>query len=71
MLEFKLHGVTIRRDNPKTGEYLVRSIKDQKRLLSAIATDMLAGKSEARTLAQDIDKCRIRVDSEIFLKRIK
>lgn len=70
MLEQIIHGVTVRRDNLKTGEYLVRSIKDQKKLLSAIATDMLADKAEARTLAQDIEKCRIRVDLEIFLKKL-
>ena len=61
MIEQKFYGITVRRDNPKTGEYLVRSMNDQKRLLSAIGTDMLRGNKKARTLAENIQKCRIRI----------
>ena len=61
MIEQKFYGVSVRRDNPKTGEYHVRSMHDQKKLLSAIATDMLKGNKKARTLANNIQKCRIRI----------
>lgn len=61
MIEQKLYGVSVRRDNPRTGEYHVQSMHDQKRLLSAIATDMLKGNKKARTLAENINKCRIKV----------
>lgn len=69
MIEQKIYGVSVRRDNPKTGEYLVQSMHDQKKLLSAIATDMLKGNKKAKTLAESINKCRIKVNTEIFLKR--
>lgn len=59
MIEQKLYGITVRRDNPKTGEYHVKSVRDQKKLLSAIATDMLKGNKKAKTLAENIQKCRI------------
>ena len=61
MIEQKFYGITVRRDNPKTGEYHVKSLHDQKKLLSAIATDMLKGNKKARTLAENIQKCRIRI----------
>jgi hypothetical protein len=61
MIEQKIYGVSVLRDNPKTGEYIVRSMHDQKKLLSAIATDMLKGNKKARTLANNIQKCRIRI----------
>jgi hypothetical protein len=61
MIEQKFYGIIVRRDNPKTGEYHVKSMRDQKRLLSAIATDMLKGNKKARTLANNIQKCRIRI----------
>jgi len=66
MLEQKIYGVSVRRDNPRTGEYHVKSMHDQKRLLSAIATDMLRGNKKARTLAENINKCRIKVNTKIF-----
>lgn len=69
MIEQKIYGVSVRRDNPRTGEYIVRSMHDQKKLLSAIATDMLKGNKKARTLAESINKCRIKVNAEIFLKK--
>lgn len=61
MIEQKLYGVSVRRDNPRTGEYHVQSMHDQKKLLSAIATDMLKGNKKAKTLAENINKCRIKV----------
>lgn len=61
MIEQKFYGITVRRDNPKTGEYHVKSIHDQKKLLSSIATDMLRGNKKARTLAENIQKCRIHI----------
>lgn len=61
MIEQKIYGVSVRRNNPRTGEYHVRSMHDQKKLLSAIATDMLKGNKKARTLAENIQKCRIRI----------
>lgn len=61
MIEQKLYGVSVRRDNPRTGEYHVQSMHDQKKLLSAIATDMLKGNKKARTLANNIQKCRIHI----------
>lgn len=69
MLEQKIYGVSVLRDNPKTGEYIVQSMHDQKKLLSAVATDMLRGNKKARTLAENINKCRIKVNTEIFLKK--
>lgn len=66
MIEQKFYGITVRRDNPRTGEYIVRSMHDQKKLLSAIATDMLKGNKKARTLAENINKCRIKVNTKIF-----
>lgn len=61
MIEQKFYGITVRRDNPRTGEYHVKSIHDQKKLLSAIATDMLRGNKKAKTLAENIQKCKIRI----------
>lgn len=61
MIERKIYGVSVRRDNPKTGEYIVQSMHDQKKLLSAIATDMLRGKKKARILAEKINKYQIKV----------
>lgn len=66
MIEQKFYGIIVRRDNPKTGEYHVKSMRDQKRLLSAIATDMLKGNKKARILAENINKCRIKVNTKIF-----
>lgn len=68
MIEQKLYGISVRRDNPRTGEYIVQSMHDQKKLLSAIATDMLRGNKKARTLAENINKCRIKVNTKIFQK---
>lgn len=64
MLEQKIYGVSVLRDNPKTGEYIVQSMHDQKKLLSAIATDMLKGNKKARTLAESIQKCHIRIQNK-------
>lgn len=61
MFEQKLYGISVRRDNPRTGEYVVQSMHDKKQLLSAIATDMLKGSKKARNLAESIQKCRISV----------
>ena len=61
MIEQKIYGVSVHRDNPRTGEYHVQSMHDQKKLLSAIATDMLKGNKKARVLAENINKCRIKV----------
>lgn len=59
MIEKKLYGILVRRG--KNGEYVVDNINDQKKLLSAIATDMLRGKKKARILAEKINKYQIKV----------
>lgn len=59
MIEKKLYGILVRRG--KKGEYVVDNINDQKKLLSAIATDMLRGKKKARILAEKINKYQIKV----------
>ena len=59
MIEKKLYGILVRRG--KNGEYIVDNINDQKKLLSAIATDMLQGKKKARILAEKINKYQIKV----------
>jgi hypothetical protein len=73
MITTTLYGIEIRRDNPKTGVFQVRSINDQKSLLNSIATAMLSKNQKvaksARTLAETIDRCHIQVNPEIFLKK--
>jgi len=59
MIEKKLYGILVRRG--KNGEYIVDNINDQKKLLSAIATDMLKGNKKARVLAEKINKYQIKV----------
>jgi len=59
MIEQKLYGVVVRRENSKTA-YIVDNINDQKKLLSAIATDMLRGNKKARVLAEKINKYQIK-----------
>ena len=58
MIEKKLYGILVRRG--KNGEYIVDNINDQKKLLSAIATDMLRGNKKARILAEKINKYQIK-----------
>jgi hypothetical protein len=58
MIEKKLYGILVRRG--KNGEYIVDNINDQKKLLSAIATDMLRGNKKARVLAEKINKYQIK-----------
>ena len=60
MIEKKLYGIVVRRENSKT-VYIVDNINDQKKLLSAIATDMLRGNKKARVLAEKINKYQIKV----------
>jgi hypothetical protein len=59
MIEKKLYGILVRRG--KNGEYIVDNINDQKKFLSAIATDMLKGNKKARVLAEKINKYQIKV----------
>ena len=59
MIEKKLYGILVRRG--KNGEYIVDNINDQKKLLSAIATDMLRGNKKARVLAEKINKYQIKI----------
>lgn len=49
-------GIRVRRDNPKTGIFMVRSMEDRKRLLSRLGTQILNGNKKARTIAEQIDK---------------
>lgn len=49
-------GIRVRRDNPKTGIFMVRSMEDRKRLLSRLGTQILNGNKRARTIAEQMDK---------------
>ena len=49
-------GIHVRRDNLKTGTFMVRSMEDRKRLLSRLGTQILKGNKNARIIAERIDK---------------
>lgn len=49
-------GIRVRRDNPKTGVFMVKSIDDKKRLLSRLGTQILNGNKKARSIAEQMDK---------------
>ena len=49
-------GIRVRRENPKTGVFMVKSMNDKKRLLSRLGTQILNGNKRARTIAEQIDK---------------
>jgi hypothetical protein len=48
-------GISVRRDNPKTGIFMVKSMNDKKRLLSRLGTQILNGNKHARTIAEQIN----------------
>lgn len=48
-------GIKVRRDNPRTGIFMVRSMEDRKRLLSRLGTQILNGNKRARTIAEQIN----------------
>lgn len=54
-------GISVRRDNPKTGVFMVKSMEDRKRLLSRLGTQILNGNKKARNIAEAMDKYGIIV----------
>lgn len=48
-------GISVRRDNPKTGVFMVKSMEDRKRLLSRLGTQILNGNKRARIIAERIN----------------
>lgn len=54
-------GIKVRRDNPRTGIFMVRSMEDRKRLLSRLGTQILGGNKKAHNIAEAMDKYGIIV----------
>lgn len=54
-------GISVRRDNPKTGIFMVKSMNDKKRLLSRLGTQILNGNKRARTIAEQINTYGITI----------
>lgn len=49
-------GIRVRRDNPKTGVFMVKSMNDKNRLLSRLGTQILKGNKHAHTIAEQMNK---------------
>jgi hypothetical protein len=67
-----LHGVRVRHYG-EGQPFFVKSQAAKEHLLSGVATEMLAGGEkgkQARSVAEEFQRCKVIVNSEIFLKKL-